>query len=258
MSVRRPASARAVRAAAFGRAVAVTLAVGPLGACEWFSDFKRQPSVTTWEALDSAGVRGNPQTSVPITGTAVPGFAVSYAALPATIDSMAGLVNPVPPDSTSLANGRKYYTINCAVCHGMTGRGDGTAIRYGVFPFPIAPSPIPRSDGYIFGIIRNGRGNMPSYNRIEERDRWDVVNYIRALQGALGPGVATGPIAAPGVTGQALPGSTTLGPTRPSPHTPEAMPAARAGTAGDTITRPPADTITRGTAGGAPRAGDRE
>jgi mono/diheme cytochrome c family protein len=32
-------------------------------------------------------------------------------------------------------------------------------------------------------MIRNGRGTMPTYNRIEERDRWDVVNYVRALQG---------------------------------------------------------------------------
>ena len=40
-----------------------------------------------------------------------------------------------------------------------------------------------RSDGYIWGMIRNGRGLMPPYNRIEEMDRWDVVNYLRGLQG---------------------------------------------------------------------------
>ena len=28
------------------------------------------------------------------------------------------------------------------------------------------------ADGYIFGMIRNGRGLMPTYNRIEEPDRW--------------------------------------------------------------------------------------
>ena len=32
-------------------------------------------------------------------------------------------------------------------------------------------------------MIRNGRGLMPPYNRIEEMDRWDVVNYVRGLQG---------------------------------------------------------------------------
>ena len=32
-------------------------------------------------------------------------------------------------------------------------------------------------------MIRNGRGLMPTYNRIEEPDRWDIVNYLRAIQG---------------------------------------------------------------------------
>src|SRR5690242_13057605 len=135
------------------RLVLLALTVAPLGACEWFTDFKRQPSVVTWERPDSGGVRFSPQNSVPITGTAVPGFAVSYSNLPATIDSMSGLVNPTPPDSASLANGRKYYTINCAVCHGMTGKGDGTAIKYGVFPFPLTSDHAKGlTDGYIFGM----------------------------------------------------------------------------------------------------------
>ena len=202
------------------RAAVLATALAPLAGCDWFTDFKRQPSVVTWEALDSAGVRGSPQTSVPITGSALPGFAVSYSNMPGTIDSMATLVNPTRPDSTSLANGRMYYSINCAVCHGLTGKGDGTATKYGVFPFPLTGEiTMARTDGYIFGMIRNGRGNMPPYNRIEEKDRWDVVNYVRGLQGRLGAIPPTGPLAVPGFTGPTVPGATTLGPTRPVPHT---------------------------------------
>src|SRR5450759_2277711 len=74
-----------------------------------------------------------------------------------------------------------------------------------------------RTDGYIFGMIRNGRGLMPPYNRIEERERWDVVNYLRGLQGKLGSPVPTGPLAAPGVTGDKVPGFTESAPTRPAP-----------------------------------------
>jgi mono/diheme cytochrome c family protein len=243
------------------RSAILVVAVLPLGACEWFTDFKRQPSVVTWEALDSAGVRGNPQGSVPITGSVAPGFAVSYSNNPATIDSMSGLVNPVPPDSASLANGRKYYVINCAVCHGMTGAGDGTATKYGIFPFAVASGPARgRTDGYIFGMIRNGRGNMPSYNRIEERDRWDVVNYVRALQGGPGAGVPTGPLAFPGVTGPAMPGATTMGPTRPVPHTPAQMDALapnRGAAPRDTTARTTTDT-TGSARATAPRPGERE
>ena len=240
----------------------VGTSLASLSACEWFTDFKRQPSVVTWERLDSAGVRGNPQTSVSINGTAMPGFAVSYSNSPATIDSMAGLVNPTPPDSASLANGRKYFVINCAVCHGMAGKGDGTAVKYGVFPFPLVSGPaLSRTDGYIFGMIRNGRGNMPPYNRIEEKDRWDVVNYIRGLQGKLPAAVPTGQLAVPGFNGPAVPGATTLGPTRPVPHTAAQLQsmtgAAQPAAPADTTRRTGTDT-TRAGARPNPGQGEKE
>ncbi len=72
-------------------------------------------------------------------------------------------------------------------------------------------------------MIRNGRGLMPTYNRIEESDRWDVVNYVRGLQGKLGHAVLTGPLGAPGETGAKLPGATLTGPTQPSRYRPTAQ-----------------------------------
>lgn len=191
-----------------------------LTACEWFTDFKRQPSVWTWEAVKDTTTpsRGNPQLSVPTNGTAMAGFQVSYGAFPATIDSMAAIANPVAANDTSLANGRMYYQINCAVCHGDSGAGDGPATRFGMPGISIVTDMTKsRTDGYLFGMIRNGRGLMPPYNRIEEHDRWDVVNYVRGLQGAGGRTVAVGPLAAPGVTGDKLPGPSALGPQKPAP-----------------------------------------
>ncbi len=199
------------------RALAVLLVL-PLTSCEWFTDFKRQPSIWTWEAGKDSTTpsRGNPQLSVPTTGTAVAGYQVSYAGFPATIDSMAGIANPVAVSDSSLANGRMYYQINCAVCHGDRGTGDGTATRFGMAGINIVSDLTRgRTDGYLYGMIRNGRGLMPPYNRIEERDRWDVVNYLRALQG--GGSVAVGPLAAPGVTGDKIPGPSVLGPQKPAP-----------------------------------------
>jgi hypothetical protein len=109
-------------------------------------------------------------------------------------------------------------------------------------------------------MIRNGRGMMPSYNRIEERERWDIVNYIRGLQGALGAAVPTGPVAVPGFTGAALPGPSPLAPTRPAPHTPADM--AAFGAPGDTVARDTttgtATDTTRTGARTAPRGGDRQ
>lgn len=199
------------------RALALTLVI-TLSACSWFTDFKEQPKPGPWQtASDTVGMRGNPQNSVSVYGTAVPVWAVSYTAGIAQIDSMAGLQNPVAADARSLHNGRMYYSINCAVCHGDAGKGDGPIMKAkAIFPPPLmGASAEGRSDGYLWGIIRNGRGAMPSYNRIEEMDRWDVVNYVRGLQGKYQ--VVTGPVGLPGETGDKLPGYTREGPARPSP-----------------------------------------
>ncbi|MEO7713263.1 MAG: cytochrome c [Gemmatimonadaceae bacterium] len=200
------------------RAVLLSV-VFSLGACSWFTDFKQQPKMDPWESTnDSIPMRGNPQNSVSVYGSAAPGYAVSRVALPGVLDSMAGLVNPAPADARSLHNGRMYYQINCAVCHGEAGKGDGPIMATKViYPPPlVGASAESRSDGYLWAIMRNGRGAMPAYNRIEELDRWDVVNYVRGLQGR--HQVVTGPVGMPGETGDKVPGYSQMGPTRPSPY----------------------------------------
>ena len=221
-------------AAAMQRASRLTLLfamTAGLSGCEWFTDFKRQPHVVTWESwrADSLGVRGAPQGSVPLDGSAVPGWMVSYAPTMATIDSMSGIVNPVAVTEASLANGRKYFEINCAVCHGSNADGVTPNTRYGIISIPLTGQITKaRTDGYIFGMIRNGRNTMPTYNRIEERDRWDVVNYVRALQGLVtGVAFEKGPLAMPGVNGDKVPGPTTLGPNRAIPYRPTTPDSAR-------------------------------
>lgn len=233
--------------AARARGVRVLMLAAPLtlslSACEWFSDFKRQPSIWTWEPVchDSKSEetmvcdtavpsRGNPQYSVSIYGTARSGLETSYQSSPIVIDSMSNIPNPTPVSEVSLANGHKYYQINCAVCHGDKGIGDGLATKYGMVgvpPLALGDAKDKRSDGYIFGIIRNGRGLMPPYNRIEEMDRWDVVNYIRALQGKTAMAASTGEIARPGVTGRWVPGYTVMAPTREAPFVPPAQGSAK-------------------------------
>lgn len=232
------------------------LAVLAFGGCEWFTDFKRQPSISTWEQVGDTTVasRTNPLLSVPTTGMTVAGYQVSYAPLPAVIDSMAGLSNPVAADARSLENGHRYFQINCAVCHGDAGAGDGPASRYGMPGINIVSDITKaRTDGYIWGMIRNGRGLMPNYNRIPESDRWDVVNYLRALQSGAS-GIATGAIAAPGVTGTALPGASQLGPTRPPPYWGHPGRAERDGAAGAAGPPAAADTAAGETAGSDPPA----
>lgn len=219
------------------RLAACAAATLTLASCEWFSDFKTQPKVDPWEVVstdsvktrganDTVASRGNPQYSVSVYGSAMPSFQVSSMPLPATIDSMSFLLNPTSPDDSSLVNGRMYFQINCAVCHGLAGEGDGTVTKFGMPGISLVNDVTKgRTDGYIWGMIRNGRGLMPSYNRIDEMDRWDVVNYVRGLQGRLSAEVPTGPLGAPGETGNKVPGASRTGPTRPAPSWHAAKPA---------------------------------
>lgn len=194
------------------------------GACTWFTDFKNQPRIEPWESpsqneADSlTPPRGQPQYSVPVQGTAVAAWQIGYQPLPQVIDSFTPVPNPTAVSEASLANGKQNYQINCAVCHGMAGDGNGGLKKvnpaYGFSPSLLTPQANARSDGYLYGMIRNGRGIMPSYNRIEERDRWDVVNYVRALQ----KGTAdTASIGYAGENGTTVPGPSQTAPTLPAP-----------------------------------------
>jgi len=206
--------------------VAVLLPVS-LSACTWFSDFKNQPRLEPWESFSvnvndtMVAPRFNPQMSVPVQGTLVAGVAISYAPIPGTIDSMSGLPNPVSADARSLDNGRMFYSINCAVCHGDLGDANGKMKQlnpaYGYSPSLMTESARGRSDGYIWGMLRNGRGIMPNYSRIEEADRWDVVNYVRALQAGT---AVIGAHGMPGQNGTTVPRASATAPQLPSPFVP--------------------------------------
>lgn len=207
------------------RTLVAALPLLGLGACDWFTDFKNQPKLEPWEPVSqnvndtTHAPRGNPQYSVPVTGSFLAGYQVSYAALPGVIDSIGrATTNPTPPSPASLANGRKYYQINCVVCHGDLGQGNGPTTRHGMPSINLMTDLTKgRSDGYIYGMLRNGRGLMPTYNRIEEMDRWDVVNYVRALQGRIPNTAGVGPVGYPGQNGATVPGYTASAPTRPAP-----------------------------------------
>ena len=109
--------------------------------------------------------------------------------------------NPLSPeDANALALGRAIYERHCLVCHGAQGRGDGPVIGPGKFPMalPLVSGTAPGlSDGYIYGIIRAGRGLMPAYGtRMTHTERWAVVLYVRQMQGQSGAAAPVAPAAA--------------------------------------------------------------
>jgi mono/diheme cytochrome c family protein len=119
-----------------------------------------------------------------------------------------------------LERGRQRYNIFCAVCHGVTGLGDGRIVQRGFTP-PPAFYPVRDKDGnlkkgadgnpargnsryyklrgkqiplyevpvgHLYDVISNGFGAMPDYaSQVPVRDRWAIAGYVRALQYSQSP-----------------------------------------------------------------------
>ena len=96
----------------------------------------------------------------------------------------AAKVNPVKPTGESLAKGKKMYGIDCALCHGDKGDGKGDlGADYKNIPdFTNSDALKNRTDGELFYVTRNGKGDMPPEdNRAKDDDIWNMVNYVRAF-----------------------------------------------------------------------------
>lgn len=131
------------------------------------------------------------------------GQAEAYSGVPAPITqsdlnvanpsaAVMELANPIPATAASLARGEQVYLRACAPCHGPTGDGVGYMVETGAYPLQfslVADHVKAFPDGYLYGIIRVGRGLMPAYgHQVTHQDRWHIVNYVRQLQGAAAPG----------------------------------------------------------------------
>jgi putative copper resistance protein D len=91
----------------------------------------------------------------------------------------------VPYNAASVAHGIALYRIHCANCHGPTARGDGPASA-GLLQRPAdltAPHTNEHTAGDIFWWLTHGVGIvMPGFGaQLPEDDRWDLINFLRAL-----------------------------------------------------------------------------
>jgi mono/diheme cytochrome c family protein len=93
-------------------------------------------------------------------------------------------VNPIPADEKSLILGKAVYSHQCVDCHGSRGKGDGSAAAdYDHSAMNLSDPRISNdSDGALFWKITEGKGDMPSFEKlITDDERWHVVNYIRTF-----------------------------------------------------------------------------
>ncbi len=96
------------------------------------------------------------------------------------------LRNPVASAPDNLARAKKLYQVNCQVCHGPQGRGNGPMAQYFQRDNQRPPADFTsdavkaRSDGELFWSITTGLGQMPPFQSLlSAQDRWTLLHFIR-------------------------------------------------------------------------------
>jgi len=93
--------------------------------------------------------------------------------------------NPVAPTAETLAEARKFFGYNCAMCHGKDGDGKGDLaqdMKLELHDWRDPTSIEKMTDGELFWIITNGKGKMPENgDREKENMRWKYVNLVRSF-----------------------------------------------------------------------------
>jgi len=177
-------------------------------AIEFFGDMKRQDKVKFQKPSaffgDGRGARPPVDGTIPM-GYDIPGHPIQNAgASMADIDSPLGEFSagtdylntgkmgdqwgtglPLPVTAALVQRGQREFTINCAVCHGATGQGNGITSKYGLLGIANYHQDKYRqmADGQIFNTISQGYNTMMAYgDKVTVKDRWAIIAYIRALQ----------------------------------------------------------------------------
>jgi len=93
--------------------------------------------------------------------------------------------NPVAPTPEGLAEARKLYSYDCAMCHGKDGDGKGDLaadMKLDLHDWRDPSTLEKMTDGELFFIVSNGKGKMEGEkDRSPEKVRWNMVNLVRSF-----------------------------------------------------------------------------
>ncbi|WP_341651953.1 cytochrome c [Blattabacterium cuenoti] len=83
----------------------------------------------------------------------------------------------------TIKKGKKLYQINCSICHGKNGDGQGELVKnekiFGIPNYKDRDLTI----GSVYYVITYGKNNMNSYaSQLNEIDRWRVSEYVMFLK----------------------------------------------------------------------------
>lgn len=123
---------------------------------------------------------------LPAQATAADGGGAQDAAAGADFD-VSQVTDPWISSDGLIAHGKSLFNMQCALCHGESGRGDGVA-GSGLIPPPrdLVEGDWQRGGTSIelFETLTEGFGvgsSMASYAHLPAVDRWALVHYIRDL-----------------------------------------------------------------------------
>jgi mono/diheme cytochrome c family protein len=144
----------------------------------WDKDMVDQPSAKAQESEAPADPGG-----IPVKGGETMPAPTTERGMFDAKDAAAAVPNPVPATPESLASGRYFYEINCRVCHGDAGKGDGPVGQKFTDPSPVDLNDDytqDQADGQLFFTLTRGRVAMPFYrDALSPEERWDVVNFVK-------------------------------------------------------------------------------
>lgn len=165
------------------RRLALLLPLLALTACPRLDPMQRQQKYKAYQAnerfADGLAMRHPPPGTVPYGPRLDPAVATGRGP-----DGKPVRLLPVAVDEKLLARGRQRFEINCAACHGVLGDGESqVAMNMSLRRPPSLHLYRDLTDGYLYQVITEGFGLMPSYaSELSVQDRWAVVAYVRALQ----------------------------------------------------------------------------
>ncbi len=110
------------------------------------------------------------------------------AGLSAAPASVHATRNPYEGDPDAPRAGRKLFLRHCAPCHGADARGTPSGPALTLAVQGVAP-------GDVFWYLTNGnrRAGMPSWSRLPEPRRWQIVAFLKTLGTARTPDDPPGP-----------------------------------------------------------------
>ena len=127
---------------------------------------------------------------MPVNADVSPGAFERYiasTALDASMERQAPhMTNPVPATDANLIDGMKFYTMNCAQCHGDLTKKQSA---FGESFYPAAPQlivdPLDDPEWHIFYAVKHGvaRTGMPAWDKTtSDEDLWKVTAFLSRIE----------------------------------------------------------------------------